>query len=411
MLKKKYNFLFSLFEILYIKNRYQRNIKAIRNSSVKNKIIVAFFITQKQLWSSQSIYDALLVNDNFDPILIAFPDGENTVDLPGISCEDNYQYFYNKKMKVLKGFCVNKNKFVDHNEINADIIFYDQPHPFLPKHLLWRRMSKRSLVCYVPYGFKIANFYEAHFNMSLQNCSWAVFAESDWHKKQFRKYGLRNGENVVVSGYPKLDYYNCKRKSNLDEKAYKKTIIWAPHWSILDKLSSSSTFHRNYEYFLNLAKSNNEIYWIFKPHQKLIHYCEEIGFMSGEEILDYYNEWDNLPNAEYYDGSDYFSLFLDSDALITDCGSFLAEYLPSKKPILLLVNEKSVGYNEIGQKLVDSYYKARINSDIENFVSSVVLGEDDFLEEERMKNYELVMPNSNGAGEFIATFFESNLVI
>ena len=59
----------------------------------------------------------------------------------------------------------------------------------------------------MPYGFKIANFQQAHFNMELQNSSWKVFAESSWHKDQFVKYGAMKGRNVITSGYPKLDNY------------------------------------------------------------------------------------------------------------------------------------------------------------------------------------------------------------
>jgi len=50
--------------------------------------------------------------------------------------------------------------------------------------------------------------------------------------------------------------------------------------------------------------------------------------MTLNEVESYYAEWHNLSNGFVYDEGDYFNIFKSSDALITDCGSFLAEYLP-----------------------------------------------------------------------------------
>ena len=90
--------------------------------------------------------------------------------------------------------------------------------------------------------------------------------------------------------------------------------------------------------------------------------------MTKQQIDNYYAFWNDLPNASFCNESDYFDIFKSSDALITDCGSFLAEYLPTQNPIMLLVNKNSIGYNEIGCKLVESYYKAYDNKDICKFV-------------------------------------------
>ena len=217
--------------------------------------------------------------------------------------------------------------------------------------------------------------------------------------------------NIVTSGYPKLDIYNHTVVNDVtwkNDNADFKKIIWAPHWSIRE--ISYSTFDKNYQVFKRLAEENNNISWIFKPHQRLRHYLEEIGFMTKEEINEYYGFWDSLPNTKFYNESDYFDIFKTSDALITDCGSFLAEYLPSKKPIMLLVNKKSAGYNEIGKKLVKSYYKSHDSDGIERFVNEVVLNENDYMEEERLNQLYLVQPNASGAGKFIVDYIQKELV-
>ena len=182
-------------------------------------------------------------------------------------------------------------------------------------------------------------------------------------------FSLRNmGEwrgQTFVSGYPKLDVYRtekvnaCGECSENKPQNKSKCIIWAPHWSIRDKFLSYSTFDKIYKSFLEYAKTSLFIEWIFKPHQRLRYHCVESGFLTKNEIDEYYDSWERLSNAKLYNDPNYFDIFKTSDALITDCGSFLAEYLPTKNPVLLLLNEDSVGYNEIGNKIVINYYKAK----------------------------------------------------
>ena len=333
---------------------------------------------------------------------MVFPNNENKIDTKKQTLYENYNFFKKKKLKVIFGYKVNLKKYISLNEIDADIIFYDQPVPGLPKKLLYYEASKTALICYVPYGFKIANFKQAHFNMELQNSSWKVFAETNWHKDQFVKYSFIKGRNVVTSGYPKLDHY-LKMKKNTNKvikNYYLKKIIWAPHWSVNHPINFS-TFDKNYIFFKMIAKKYSQFYWIFKPHQRLKYHLEEINFLTKEKINEYYSFWEKLPNGEYYNESDYFDIFKNSDALITDCGSFLAEYLPTHNPILYLVNTHSAGFNEIGKKLVNSYYKAFDENDIIKFIEKVIVKNNDYLKKERLKNLSIVRPNNNGAAKFI----------
>lgn len=397
-----------------IQSRYSDLLDSKRNKlKGNNKIRIAFFVTQKQLWCLQSVYDAFLENESFEVVVVVFPNEEDEINSKKFSMVDNFNFFKSFGLNVICGYDEKTKLHISAKEINADIIFYDQPFPQLSEDLSFERTCFDALVCYVPYGYKVGNAYEGHFNMPLQNSCWKVFAESEWHKKQFIKYGKLKGFNVVTSGYPKLDAYNQLNKSSkniwkIDDISNTKKIVWAPHWSIGNDVSSS-TFHYYYKEFQKIAQENQSISWIFKPHQRLRYYLEETGFMTRDEINRYYEFWDNLPNTKFYNECDYIDIFKTSDALITDCGSFLAEYLPTQNPILLLVNKNMIGYNEIGKKLVDSYYKAYNNEDIEKFLQNVVLSGDDVLKGQRLSNLNLVQPNPNGAGMFIANHIKKEL--
>lgn len=414
-----FKFYLNLLKIVVIHkiNRSYKNVLRIKRKKIatNKKLKVAFFVTQKQLWCAQSVYDELSKSEYFEPIIVAFPNGEDSVHSKEVTCQDNYNYFSIKKMSVIMGYNYTNNKFLGLNEIDVDIIFYDQPYPWLPKRLLWEKTSKHALICYIPYGYKVAKCYQSHFNMDLQNMCWSVFAESEWHKDQFVKYGVIKGGNVIVSGYPKLDVYNeSNAKINqlwktTDVRLKQKRIIWAPHWSIFNNSIKYSTFNFYYQLMLDYAKQHKNISWIFKPHQRLRYYLEEINFMTRKDIDAYYQEWQDLPNGCIYNGTDYFDIFKSSDALITDCGSFLAEYLPSMKPVLVPVRDDSIGYNEIGTKIVSTYYKANDWYDIKNFIEEVVIQEKDDLKDERLSVMQYVQPNTSGAGKFIVDYFEKEI--
>tara|TARA_B100000795_G_C22803883_1_gene443569 strand:- start:1200 stop:2525 length:1326 start_codon:yes stop_codon:yes gene_type:complete len=397
---------FLIFKVNLIHKRYkkiliQKKIKLLEGK----KIRVVFFVSQKQLWGSQSLYEELNSNDYFDALVVVFPNNEDKINKKSLTMKGNYDFFLDQDINVVNGYDLDNNSYFPASSFNPDIVFYDQPVPHIHKSLLWLNLSKNSLICYIPYGYKIAPFYQDHFNLFLHNSSWHIFAESDWHKKQFIKYGSMNGRNVSVSGYPKLDEYN--NVTEFENRDFKR-IIWAPHWTISN--IGYSTFDENYNFFLQYASRNPDIHWVFKPHQRLRHYLEEIGFMTKEEVDNYYEQWDKLPNATFYNEANYINIFKDSDALITDCGSFLAEYLPTKNPILHLISKNNQGYNKIGKSLVESYYQATNINLIGKFIKEVVIEENDFLKDKRLLNLKFVQPNSEGAGQFIVDYLQSQLV-
>ena len=129
------------------------------------------------------------------------------------------------------------------------------------------------------------------------------------------------------------------------------------------------------------------------------------------QVEKYYKFWDNSENTDYIKNGDYLDLFKISDALITDSGSFLAEYLPTGKPLLLLQSKKTVGYNEFGNKIIQSYYKASKWEDIEFFITKVIVMNGDYMKEQRNQLIPFVLPNVNmNAGELIVNNIENTIL-
>lgn len=402
-----------LARVQLVEARYKSVMADIqKNISTGMPVSVFFVVTQKQLWGLQSVYDEFLVDKRFVPTVVAMPNAENTTANRLTTARENMHFFSDRGMNVILGVKPD-GSILSLNSIcgRSCLCFFDQPWMGLPEYWSIPEISRQALLCYVPYGFKIANASQFHFNLPIHNLSWRVFAETNWHRQQFINIGLRNGRNVVVSGYPKFDEYHVLRTRHKKTNVVTaKSVIWAPHWSIQDKVLGYSTFDKYHEYFIQRAATEEGLQWIFKPHQKLKYHAVDCGFMTQSEIEDYYRYWTLRANTRLYNDPSYIDLFENSGALITDSGSFLAEYLPTGNPVLLLESDTSVGYNSLGDSIVASYYKARTAHEIDSFIEHVVLRGVDPLKAQRDQMVRQVMPcDEHTAGSKIKAHIETAL--
>lgn len=160
-----------------------------------------------------------------------------------------------------------------------------------------------------------------------------------------------------------------------------------------------STFRWSHEVMLETAREHPEVQWLYKPHPNLRYSVVRNKVMSRDEYLAYEAAWQALPNGAVYDAGDYFDHFRTSDALITDCGSFLAEYLPTGKPIVWLVSERSVGLNAIGEALAEGYYRASSREELRERFEAVILRHDDPLAETRRQLTGQLFPQDGAAAD------------
>lgn len=418
-LKKQYGFqgeILKLFETDTVQTIYdlpdfieyvQKNYIASLEELLKKKSIVriGYMASQNELWNLQSFFEEIKKDKNFYFEVIALPNGENTLESKKISCEVNYQFFKKNNINVVYGYDFDNDRVRPLEDWNYDILFWDQPGTWLDiiKDIPMCAFIKKFLLCYVPYGYKVADGKKAHYGLEFHNLSWKIFAESEWHYEQFKKFGQRDGKNVVITGFPKLDEYlkDDRNYSNWKNgKSSKKRVIWAPHWTFRKPGWEYSTFDSNYMEFLEFASEHKEIDWIVKPHQRLYFWAVESGLMTEKEMRDYFEAWNVLENAVVCNGGNYMDMFLTSDALITDCGSFLAEYLPSENPVIHLYKD-TCKYNEIGDMITQTYYRCRSWDEIERTIERVILRGDDYLKDKRLSLLKLVTPNRDGAGKTI----------
>ncbi|MCX2717950.1 hypothetical protein OQH61_09415, partial [Helicobacter sp. MIT 21-1697] len=89
----------------------------------------------------------------------------------------------------------------------------------------------------------------------------------------------------------------------------------------------------------------------------------------------------------YQEGGDYFASFASSDALIHDCGSFIAEYLYTDKPEAFIIESQDTierEFTPFGKEVLKHLYLVSTEKDILNFIDCVVIQEQDSMQQSRL---------------------------
>lgn len=297
-------------------------------------------------------------------------------------------------------------------DVDDDILLLQQPWGMKD---FPRRVTGRTLPAYLHYGFMIMANHGMHYNIgSFHPYLWRYFAQTEAHRQLHIQHDPAAADQIVVTGYPKLDVYLDDPPAELPAPWRDRTtpgeptkrVIFAPHHALGKDNLGMSTFRWSHDVMLRLARENPEIQWLYKPHPNLRYSVVRNKVMTREQYRAYEDSWAQLPNASVYDDGHYFDLFRTSDALITDCGSFLAEYLPTGGPILWLVSDRSVGFNAVGEALAEGYYRAATPDELLARFQQIIVGGDDPLAPTRRGLTERLFPSGGRAAERLVGHLE-----
>ena len=123
----------------------------------------------------------------------------------------------------------------------------------------------------------------------------------------------------------------------------------------------------------------------FKPHPALLTQLYQHPEWGQERTDEYYELWRTMPNTQLEAG-EFVDLFMTSDAMIHDSGSFAVEYHYSRKPVMFVSkNMKPIldTQSTFGLKAYDLHYIGKDEAGIRRFIDEVVLGGNDPLLPER----------------------------
>lgn len=384
---------------------YKKVLKKVRK---KKKVKVVFFLMHHADWKYEVVYRLMSNDERFEPVVVVCPYSVYGDDFMLNVMDTAYKTFKNNDYNVIKSFNSEKGIWLDvKKEINPDLVCFTTPWKLTkPEFLIDNYFN--CLTCYVPYGYETSHLHKVYYDSELQNLVWKFYLENIIHKSISLKYSRNKSSNVVVSGYPGMDrffYGNNKPKDvwQTNDRNIKR-VIWAAHHSIQGMGSNLdySTFLDYYDSMLQLTEEfKGRIQFAFKPHPILKEKLSNQEIWGKFKTDEYFKKWTTMENGQLEEG-DYMDLFFTSDALIHDCGSFVAEYMYTGKPVMYLMKDESITerFNEVGQMALNTFYHGKTLENIKYFLKKVVLEESDPLKADRDKLFKNII---NAPGDFTAS--------
>ena len=399
-------------EFLFIYNVVSKQKTALRKLKDKHTIRCVFFALFEEVWKCDNIYRLMVENPRFEPIILVCPIVNYGIENMTKRMETCYQSFKQKGYNVIKAY--DGEHYVDVvNELFPDIVFYTNPYKGLIDDRYYINNFTNFLTIYVPYYFGEWNNYKVMCDLLFHNLLWRYYLETPTHKDYSRLYSRNNARNVVVTGYPGIERLIRQDKTlslNVwkEKSSRKKRIIWAPHHTIEKRsFCNYSCFLLYSNFMIEMAKKySDEVQFVFKPHPLLRNKLEELW--GKKETDEYYLCWEDMPNTSIKDG-DYADLFLTSDAMIHDSGSFLIEYLYVNKPVMRTLNEVPMEkeFNPFALRCLEQYYLAHNEMEIEKFIQNVIDDIDHLKEQRTTFVNEVLMPKGSPSQNIIDDILDS----
>ena len=401
----KYNPITNFLRWAYIDFHQRRYVRHLQK---KEKINVVFFAMQRSLWKYQNLYQKFKNNNRFNVSIVLSPALNFVKEQREQDMKELRMFFSTQNIKFYDYDVNHPDKVIDIKKVlDPDILFYPQHYTPLLNPLHDSSHFYDRLICYYPYALWTTGGSWG-YNSGMQNHAWKLFYSTKFNYDDACKYCFNKGKNAYIVGFPSMDdflkgeyHYEWK---NADEKL--KKIIWAPHFSInsYNIIINRACFLWMGDTMLDIAKKyKDKIQIVFKPHPRLMTELYAHPDWGKEKTDAFYKLWETMPNTKVETGN-YIDLFMTSDAMIHDCGSFSVEYLYSKNPVMFMTNgeeEYRKELNGLGNGALDQHYIGTDTDAIYHFLDDIVIGENDTMKEQRNKfvNDILLPPNGKSVVE------------
>ena len=375
---------------LVCKIRYARHIRRMRAKPKGEKIRVLFIVSEIAKWKEQKVYEVMERSGIFEPIVgLSAWNRQLSLSPAELDAVHNRAEIFFERLgdQTVRTVMVDGDKKVyrDLSEFKPDIVYYTEPWSPCEKQDPWT-VSKFALTVYTPYFTPNYGVLSLDCHQLVHRLLYAYFTLNEAWSNAYRR-SLRfvaHSTKFVPTGHPGLDFF--ANAPNIRPR--KNSVIYAPHFSFYnpnqpDYPQRYSTFDKNRNEILSYAKQHPEFNWVFKPHPLLREWIKSSGLMSQKEVDYYFSEWAKI--GVVCEAGDYQDLFLDSFAIITDCGSFLTEYGATGRPVIhLICSANKYTPTHLIKRLYDTYYQVHSIDEMQAIFGLVLENRKDPMKERRL---------------------------
>ena len=392
---------------------FDKPLSAITSSALRRceeKIKVDFYFQWAPNWTNfESVLQAMQNNAHFDCQVVVMP--HLALGHTGHDCAAQRELLAGKNID-----------FVDYQDYSLTerrphVVFLQNPYDearlsrFTSEYLQQHGVN----IAYIPYGLDMGDgdmnrVYQ--YNMPCHNLARWVFVRSARHKAEYGHYCEAGYQHVYLTGHPKFDRYverygsHATRNSN----GKRKTLLWTPHFVTPGNEKMWSTFNYHTQAMLDIL-ARNDVDMIIRPHPLFKQFLNvDLQAGNGDKTQQNFQRLvdfsENNPHVSWDFSADYSHAFAQSDAIMTNPGSFLLEYLPSHKPILYLTHPNCLGINSSAAFIYDAYDIATDAAGIMQFVDNVIHDRDPCREKRLQVLRDELYISPRGAGHEIAEIIQ-----
>ncbi|RUO65866.1 CDP-Glycerol:Poly(glycerophosphate) glycerophosphotransferase [Pseudidiomarina planktonica] len=387
--------------------------KEVSRLSQKSTIKVVFLVINASVWKVDSLFQKMMADPMFEPEILVCPCISFDQDRMYEEMNLTYDFFVKKEYPVHYSRRP-EGGWLDISSLQPDIVFFTNQHEITLRKY-FGEVFRNYLCCYVPYYYMATTHAGDHsvlLNSEMLNSMWRIYWPHKYIFDEFKRHSLVSGRNSELTGYPATESLSIDNDRYDGEVAVKpvwrtqnkekKKIIFAAHHTIADDESCLSTFLVLGEPIRELAETfSDQVQWAFKPHPMLKSKLYSHPDWGVEKTDEYYGFWreNDFTQLEL---DAYDDLFKQSDALIHDCSSFIAEYSFLKKPVLFLTRKNLENFtflNEFGRDAFATHEIAYTKNQILSFIQSIIIGDRDLT----------LLPNRAKFDEYVETFYNKDL--
>ena len=363
---------------------FPAKVGAVRAKTARGERVRAvFFVASASMFPARPLFDAMRRDPQFDARLAVIP------DLRGIASADPATAMERCQAMLAETYPAEAFRPVTRgadgqwpdilSDFGADIVCHPSPYElsdfkYNPRWCVGRRF----LPIYISYSFSTSVFGYGVLGLRNYACFWKVFTECDATTKEYAEHSILKGANAETAGYFKMDALASARP--WPRNGTRKRVLIAPHHSVdggTNDTLALSNFQRYADYFLALPERHPELDFVFRPHPFLFTVLSRPSKWGAKRVEDWIARMKAHPNVRWSDEGDYFPAFASCDAIVQDCGSYLAEWLYTGKPCCYMLKAPSdidAKFTPTGKECLSHCYLAYDEAAIEKFLHDVVEG-------------------------------------
>lgn len=344
-----------------------------------SKTVIVFLVQRTEVWNSvKTVYEAAKKCSSVYTYIIAIPPNRGGKII--LDDKSVFDFCQSISENAINSYDAANDSFFDISSLHPTYIFLNVPYTDeYPVCYKIQKLTRISRVCYVPYGYTLIEGGLQTVNLRrelLANVDF-IFCESKITERYCKKNLFLTkllGKDIVYDfGFPRFELYKnlpIRNKRVIN-------VMWIPRWTTKNesaKGNESSSFFIFKDEIIDFFSKMEDVKLTIRPHPRAFPNYVLSGAMTQEEVDNYKNKIDNIQNIELDQSVSYYESLVDTDILIADFSSLVAEFFITGRPIIYFGSDEK--FSRENKKMFSTFYNVTSWKDVHDALIELIKGDD-----------------------------------